>query len=357
MLARHQVHDRGAGAPAAVPGAAQLLERVPAPLVPLVGVTRHDRPIIDRRRGRDGNENSSHYLVYTRCVEALTAPFELPYVQRGVAEVLLLSAGAGVLGCWIVLRGLSFYAHAVGTAAFPGPRAGRRPRLRRSARRASLPRPRSPCSSSRSSGRERLGPDVATALGLAGMLALGVILASDVFGSGARRRVAAVRQPAAGRAARSGGRRRRPAPWRSAPRFVLRAGVARERLRPRRAAGSLGVRSRAFDAVLLALVALVVTAALSGARRAAGGRAARGAGGDRAAVDQPPARLAGGDRRAGRARGHRRAVAVGQAERPARRHDRDAVGRRVRGGGARAVHGPRVRAGRGRRRRPARRSS
>ena len=40
------------------------------------------------------------------------------------------------------------------------------------------------CWSSRSRGRERLGPDVATALGLAGMLALGVILASDVFESG-----------------------------------------------------------------------------------------------------------------------------------------------------------------------------
>ena len=53
-------------------------------------------------------------------MDALTAPFELPYVQRGLAEVLLLSAGAGVLGCWIVLRGLSFYSHAVGTAAFPG---------------------------------------------------------------------------------------------------------------------------------------------------------------------------------------------------------------------------------------------
>src|SRR3712207_7655480 len=46
--------------------------------------------------------------------------FSLPFVQRGVAEVLLLSVGAGVLGTWIVLRGLAFLAHAVGTATFPG---------------------------------------------------------------------------------------------------------------------------------------------------------------------------------------------------------------------------------------------
>ena len=53
-------------------------------------------------------------------MDALPAPFDLPYVQRGMAEMLLLSVGAGILGCWIVLRGLAFYSHAVGTAAFPG---------------------------------------------------------------------------------------------------------------------------------------------------------------------------------------------------------------------------------------------
>ena len=53
-------------------------------------------------------------------MDALPAPFDLPYVQRGLAEMLLLSVGAGILGCWIVLRGLAFYSHAVGSAAFPG---------------------------------------------------------------------------------------------------------------------------------------------------------------------------------------------------------------------------------------------
>jgi ABC-type Mn2+/Zn2+ transport system permease subunit len=47
-------------------------------------------------------------------------PFSLPFVQRGLWEVLLLSGGAGLLGVWIVLRGLAFYAHGVAAATFPG---------------------------------------------------------------------------------------------------------------------------------------------------------------------------------------------------------------------------------------------
>ena len=47
-------------------------------------------------------------------------PFQLPFVQRGLIEILVLSVGAGVLGTWIVLRGLAFFSHAVGTATFPG---------------------------------------------------------------------------------------------------------------------------------------------------------------------------------------------------------------------------------------------
>ena len=47
-------------------------------------------------------------------------PFRYPFVQDGLVEVLLLAPAAGVLGAWIVLRGLSFYSHGVATAAFPG---------------------------------------------------------------------------------------------------------------------------------------------------------------------------------------------------------------------------------------------
>src|SRR5881397_3973759 len=51
---------------------------------------------------------------------ALLGPFHYAFVQRGALEALLLAVPAGLLGTWIVLRGLAFFAHAVGTAAFPG---------------------------------------------------------------------------------------------------------------------------------------------------------------------------------------------------------------------------------------------
>jgi manganese/iron transport system permease protein len=47
-------------------------------------------------------------------------PLGLPFFQRGLLEVGVLAVGAGLVGTWIVLRGLAFYSHAVGTAAFPG---------------------------------------------------------------------------------------------------------------------------------------------------------------------------------------------------------------------------------------------
>ena len=49
-------------------------------------------------------------------LEALDAP----YLQRAVAAGLLIAVPLGLLGCWVVLRGLAFYAHAVGVATFPG---------------------------------------------------------------------------------------------------------------------------------------------------------------------------------------------------------------------------------------------
>src|SRR5438270_886459 len=50
----------------------------------------------------------------------MLAPFHYAFVQRGVLEALLLSIPAGILATWIVLRGLAFFSHAVGPAAFPG---------------------------------------------------------------------------------------------------------------------------------------------------------------------------------------------------------------------------------------------
>ena len=46
--------------------------------------------------------------------------FDLPFVQRALWVLIPLAIAGGILGTWIVLRGLAFYSHAVGTAAFPG---------------------------------------------------------------------------------------------------------------------------------------------------------------------------------------------------------------------------------------------
>ena len=45
---------------------------------------------------------------------------DAPYMQRALVAALLLSIPLGLLGTWIVLRGLAFFAHAVGVATFPG---------------------------------------------------------------------------------------------------------------------------------------------------------------------------------------------------------------------------------------------
>jgi ABC-type Zn uptake system ZnuABC Zn-binding protein ZnuA/ABC-type Mn2+/Zn2+ transport system permease subunit len=110
-------------------------------------------------------------------------PFQLPYVQRGLVEVLILALGAGVLGTWIVLRGLAFFSHAVGTAAFPGlvladglgfaaPLGAFGVAALFTAAVWALSR------------RRGAAYDSLTALVLVGCLAAGVILASDVFHSG-----------------------------------------------------------------------------------------------------------------------------------------------------------------------------
>jgi zinc/manganese transport system substrate-binding protein len=109
-------------------------------------------------------------------------PFQLAFVQRGLLEVLLLSGAAGLLGTWIVMRGLSFYAHAVGTAAFPG-------LVLADGLGFSAPLGAFTAALLFAFGVERLarrpraGYDSLTALVLVAALAGGVVLASDVFHS------------------------------------------------------------------------------------------------------------------------------------------------------------------------------
>jgi zinc/manganese transport system substrate-binding protein len=112
-------------------------------------------------------------------------PFQLPFVQRGMVEVLVLAVGAGLIGTWIVLRGLAFYAHAVGTAAFPGLVLADGlgfSALLGAGGTAALVALGVGLLARREGARDRY--DSLTALVLVAALALGVILASDVFHSG-----------------------------------------------------------------------------------------------------------------------------------------------------------------------------
>ncbi len=103
-------------------------------------------------------------------------------MQRAAVELLLLSIPAGVLGSWIVLRRLAFFAHAVGPATFPALTV---------AQAASI----NPQASAlvfavlfagifdRTARRGHTDRDAAAGLILVGSLALGALLASDVFKS------------------------------------------------------------------------------------------------------------------------------------------------------------------------------
>jgi ABC-type Zn uptake system ZnuABC Zn-binding protein ZnuA/ABC-type Mn2+/Zn2+ transport system permease subunit len=112
-------------------------------------------------------------------------PFQLPFVQRGLLEILILAVPAGLLGTWIVLRGLAFFSHAVGTAAFPG-------LVLADGLGFAAPLGAFGAAALFSAGSALLGrreaeeaTDSAVAIVLVGCLAVGTILASDVFGSGA----------------------------------------------------------------------------------------------------------------------------------------------------------------------------
>ncbi|MDQ8047343.1 MAG: metal ABC transporter permease, partial [Solirubrobacteraceae bacterium] len=114
---------------------------------------------------------------------AALGPFALPYVQRGAYEVILLAIAGGLVGTWIVLRGLAFFSHAVGTATFPGlvlaDGIGFSAHLG-AVGTAGLVAAGVAWLTRRSTERY----DSATALVLVAALAIGVVLASDVFHSG-----------------------------------------------------------------------------------------------------------------------------------------------------------------------------
>jgi ABC-type Zn uptake system ZnuABC Zn-binding protein ZnuA len=188
------------------------------------------------------------------------SPFHYAFVQRGTLELLMLSVGAGVLGTWVVLRGLAFYSHGVAAAAFPGlvlaAGVGFSPQLGAFASALGF-----------AFGVERLardrrhGHDSLTALVLVGALALGVILASDVFHSRAN-----VETLLFGSVLAVGNRDLALAGLAGALVLIASLALGGRWLAvgfDRGSARAIGLRSTAPDAVLLVAIALSVTSALA----------------------------------------------------------------------------------------------
>src|SRR5918998_1145905 len=108
---------------------------------------------------------------------------DLPFLRDALFEMLLLAGAGGLLSAWIVLRRLAFFSHAAGSATFPGlvvaDASGVSPTL------AGLAVALGYGGGVERTGRAGREPGEATALLLVAALAGGVVLASDVFESGA----------------------------------------------------------------------------------------------------------------------------------------------------------------------------
>src|SRR5215212_2924859 len=195
--------------------------------------------------------------------DAMLEPFQLPFVQRALLELLLLAVAAGTLGCWIVLRGLAFPAHGAAAAAFPGlvlaDGLGFAATLGGfgAALLFALAVGRLAVRGDEADPRE----DTLTALVLVAALATGIVLASDVFHA-----AASVESLLFGSLLAIG-----PGDVRLAAAAALVALAATRLLGTRwlatgfdaRSARALGVRSAIPDTLLLVLVALVAVATLT----------------------------------------------------------------------------------------------
>ena len=127
---------------------------------------------------------------------------DLPFLREALLELVLLAITGGVLGAWIVLRRLAFFSHAAGSATFPGlvaadasgvspilagiavalGYAGGVERVGRGGAGRSAGRRGAARGAGEGAARDH---GEGTALLLVAALATGVILASDVFESGA----------------------------------------------------------------------------------------------------------------------------------------------------------------------------
>ena len=296
------------------------------------------------------NKNESHSCTLGGGCSSRSS---CPSSSTGSSRSLILAVAGGLIGTWIVLRGLAFYAHAVGTAAFPGlVLAGGLGFAPSSAPARPPPWWRSPSACSRAARARATATTRSRRSSSSPRWRSGVILASDVFHS-----AGSVETLLFGSLLLVDGGDYAFAAVSAA--IVVAGGLVLEqrwlatgfdpalRARPRRPLG--GARHRAARA----------RGPRGGRRaldprRAAGHRAARRAGRHDAPGLLAPASVAAGHGRARGVRGRRGAVAVGAGRHAARAGHRHARRRRVRDRGRRpGARGAPLGRGRGR---PPRRS-
>ncbi len=131
-------------------------------------------------------ENDSRYApgVDPGTVPSPLDLLDLPLTRTALAELTLLAICGGLLGAFVVLRGLAFFAHAVGTATFPAVVVADATGF--SATLAGLSAAAAYACGVERAGRSVRDPgDSATGLLLVAALGGGILLASDVFESGA----------------------------------------------------------------------------------------------------------------------------------------------------------------------------
>lgn len=163
---------------------------------------------------------------------------------------------AGLLGTWIVLRGLAFFSHAVGTATFPGLVLA--DGLGFAAPLGAFGAAAVFAAGATALRGRRTGQDAVVALVLVGCLAAGVILAGDVFGSGAN-----VETLLFGSLLLVDGGDLALAAGAAVATLVASALIGQHWLRTGFDPALAGPDPRLFDAVLLGLLALATVAALT----------------------------------------------------------------------------------------------
>lgn len=183
---------------------------------------------------------------------------DLPFLREALLEIALLSVSGGVVGAWIVLRRLAFYSHAVGSATFPGLVTADATGISATLLALAVALGYAGgVGATRGSGERS---EAVTALLLVAALALGVILASDVFESGA-----SVDRLLFGTLLGLGGSDLALSAACAVAALAATLAVGRVWAAigfDPDAAGALGLRTRLADLGLLALVALAAVAAI-----------------------------------------------------------------------------------------------